>query len=262
MRLWPRVQWPRHREHTVATGTRRKRRPDSPTETTSGEAPRWTRPAIANCPSSARRISGDQRTTSVACTAGRNATRRADDRALANRLTASTHASAVGHGTETQRPQVLQQAEEDVDATVQGLPAAVHRVPVQQHRHHMPGGGLHHSRRVHVHIHRGQRRHHQDGVGPAAEQPHRHRGPAVGPGVQQPQQPGRFRGHSRAAAQVLPAPRHRGGAQLQLRGHQQGEHEPMVVRRRLPLLAVRHHHHRWIVCSIHILLGIYTYIPT
>lgn len=148
------------------------------------------------------------------------------------------------YGTEAQRPAVLQQAEKDVDATVQGLPAAVHRVPVQQHRHHMPGGGLHDSRCVHVHIHRGQRGHGQDGVGPGVQQPDGHRGPALGPGVQQPQQPGRFRGRGRAAAQVLPAPRHRGRAQFQLRRHQQGEHEPVVVRRILPLLAVRHHHHR------------------
>lgn len=260
MRPWPRVQWPRYRKHHRDRFSKK------------------TLPALADWAPRARhrdgrgrrsRIARRPRGGSAAISERRRSRARPAGMRRAVPMTARwpivwprAHASAVGHGTETQRPQVLQQAEEDVDATVQGLPAAVHRVPVQQHRHHMPGGGLHHSRRVHVHIHRGQRRHHQDGLGPAAEQPHRHRGPAVGPGVQQPQQPGRFRGHSRAAAQVLPAPRHRGGAQLQLRGHQQGEHEPMVVRRRLPLLAVRHHHHRWIVCSIHILLGIYTYIPT
>lgn len=146
-------------------------------------------------------------------------------------------------GTQTERPAVLQQAEKDVDATVQGLPAAVHSVPVQQHRHHMPGGRLHHSRRLYVHIHRGPVQQHQSDRREGHRQPDRHREPAVGADLLQRVLRAGVARQGAAAPQVVPELHHRGRPQFQLRRRQQGD-EPMVVLRLVPLLAVRHHHHR------------------
>lgn len=101
-----------------------------------------------------------------------------------------------------------------MDATVQGLPAAVHRVPVQQHRHHMPGGRVHHRRCVHVHIHRELARLRENGHRPGGRQPDGHRRPHMGPDVLQRVLRGGLARRGPVAPTVVPEPRHRGRPQL------------------------------------------------
>lgn len=164
------------------------------------------------------------------------------DRTAAGGVTA-TAVVRRRHGKKTERPAVLQQAEKDVDATVQGLLTAVHSVPVQQYRHHLSGGGLHDCRCVHIHCHRGRTRQCDRRHRPGGREPQRHGRPDMGHGVLQRVLRRRVEARSSGAPPVLPEPRHRGGPQLQLRGPQQAD-DPLVVFRIVPLLAVRHHHHR------------------
>jgi len=158
-------------------------------------------------------------------------------------VTATVVVQRRRHGTETERPAVLQQAEKDVDATVQGLLATVHSVPVQQYRNNLPGSRLHDRGRLHVHLHRGCTRQRDSGDRPGGREPQWHGGQDLGHGVLQRVLRRRVEARGAGASPVVPESRHRGCPELQLRRSQQAD-DSMVVFRIVPLLAVSHHHHR------------------